>query len=260
MWENVLPGLATGLGSALGGLPFDIFNYQQQKDQQEWQRSMFEQAWNREDNAAQRRVADLKAAGLSPVLAAGGAAATSQAPQISAPQMARTNFFDKMTDGIQVATNLMQQKQQIEATDAQIEKTKAETDNLRQTHSLNPEKFDLQKKIAESGITARDIQTAMKNHDFSIFQKLGIPTNSNGQLQQLINAVLLFMKNKEGISNTVSSNARALAEKVAPSASSAYNSLQKYDDWWMKAWEKLIPGITKDSDYHNQPRRGYGGR
>lgn len=88
--------LAGGIGSSVGNLISQI--YTQNK------------SWSREDNAVQRRMADLRKAGLNPNLAAGSAASSSV---VNAPQLSINP--GQMIDA---ATAVEQIKQQREATKA----------------------------------------------------------------------------------------------------------------------------------------------
>ena len=74
---NVLGGLATGVSSIVGTVDqvkTNDLNFQLQKDELAYQKDLQKIMFAREDNAVQRRVADLKSAGLSPTLAAGSSA------------------------------------------------------------------------------------------------------------------------------------------------------------------------------------------
>lgn len=81
---------------------YDVFsnerNMHYQRQQWQYQKDLQQQIFAREDNAVQRRAADLKAAGFNPLLAAGGAAGTGQAVTASAPNVPglKTSYADYM--------------------------------------------------------------------------------------------------------------------------------------------------------------------
>ena len=118
----------TGLfgASVVGGL-VDTFvgassaskNYKMQKEALEWQKYAQKTAWQREDNAVQRRVADLKAAGMSPVLVAGQGAQASGPIQVTAPQYQKNWSLGQALDKAGMALQLMQGKENIAYTRAQ---------------------------------------------------------------------------------------------------------------------------------------------
>jgi len=113
------------VGSAIGTI-VDLANaernYQNQQNQQAYQRQLQQTMFDREDSSVQRRVADLKAAGLSPVLAAGQGAQAGPVVQSQAPE--RTMSYQKaFTD--QVANQLA--AVQIQSAKANIAKTEADT-------------------------------------------------------------------------------------------------------------------------------------
>ena len=75
-----------GFVGAVGNVGIGLLNYGEMRKQNTWQKHAYEYALAREDTAVQRRAADLRAAGLSPVLAAGQGAQTMTPINISAPQ------------------------------------------------------------------------------------------------------------------------------------------------------------------------------
>lgn len=103
----VLGGAAVGSNLLTG-----LLNYKHQKDVLDWQKDTQQSIFSREDTSIARRVADLKASGLSPVLAAGQGAGTGGVVSVTPPQL-------DLGDNAMVAMNLMKQEADISATRAQ---------------------------------------------------------------------------------------------------------------------------------------------
>jgi len=87
------------------------FNKGMAEDQWAWQQRMSDLMMEREDNAIQRRVKDLEAAGLHPALAAGNAAAASgpQSPvahELSPPKMQKFELFSQILQAQQAQANI----------------------------------------------------------------------------------------------------------------------------------------------------------
>lgn len=103
-------------------------NYQLQKDNLDYQKDLQKIMFAREDNAVRRRVNDLKAAGLSPTLAAGSSAGAGSVVSTTAPQ--KVSDLNGYLALAQVGTMLAnQQKAQTEADIArqQLKQSKLDT-------------------------------------------------------------------------------------------------------------------------------------
>ena len=130
--ESISPMMSglTGIAN-IGGT---IGNYALQREQMAYQRDLQNRLFQREDNAVQRRVADLEAAGLSPVLAAGSSAqagpvVSTVTPHFEALEDVGKKMMDTVGKQADIATNRAQQVvlwQQSQLMREQIKKTQNE--------------------------------------------------------------------------------------------------------------------------------------
>lgn len=175
--------IAAAMGAGVAAnLGVGLLNYGEQREQNTWMRHAQEYTWQREDNAVQRRVADLKAAGLSPVLAAGQGASTGSPIQLTPPKL-------EIGDQAAMALGLMKMKADIDRTEAEKEAIKVQIDK---TINHDIPLTDAQKEATVATKRFTDTNTNKQAWDNDLNQNTGTVSNPSlwGSIVRDANTIL----------------------------------------------------------------------
>lgn len=176
------------------------------KEQYEYQKRLQQTIFSREDNAVQRRVADLKAAGLSPVLAAGSGAGAGQTVSTVAPHAETPEINVGLGEKIQAVLNAKSALQQIQNQkeqnnlvkaqkqyyDAQTAKVAQESANLETANAVQQFNLDVNKQEFADYLYNRqfDVRSGKKITKGYSGGITGIAEQTTDRLNSLGNAVV----------------------------------------------------------------------
>lgn len=154
-------GALAGLGAIEG-----VTNYLNAREQRDYDRHLQGKIFAREDNAVQRRVADLQAAGLSPVLAAGSAAGVGQAIKSSSPEI-------HVSDKIMANLQLLRMEQDISQSEVQKELMRKQMLQADSAILKNDKAMDLM----STQMDKTKAEASLKWHDYDYFKRAKVPSN-----------------------------------------------------------------------------------
>lgn len=224
-WAALGAGLTSGI-SGLANAGVSIANYAQQKRVFEYQKQLQQQIFMREDNAVQRRVKDLQAAGLSPVLAAGSAAGTGGTVSINAPQMGQ---MPDMSTTAKTVMDLITQKQQIAMSEQQMQMIEKQIEKINSDITVN--KINALRGMADTQLlnskkTGQDYDNLIKRVDAINSNDTGVGHDSS--------VVGRTIKDAYGVVNQI----KAISDPVRRQVdASQRNATYQYNSKTQK-WEK----------------------
>ena len=220
----MLTAAAALAGASVGSnLLTGYLNYKQQQDTLAWQKDTQRDIFAREDTSIARRVADLKASGLSPVLAAGQGAGTGGVVSVTPPQL-------NLGDNAMVAMNLLKQEADISATRAQEAYTKLQQQRAEQL--LPAELAQIEAGIKNAN--AQTYKTYMEAKKTKVDADNMTSTGTSGQ-----NIFSQWYRDLFGATNTSFDNIKNTLDSKASGES-------KFKPFWTEEGKKDLKKRTDD--------------
>ena len=185
--------LAAGISATAQQLG-NWYNARQVKKTNAYNEALMRESWQREDTAVQRRVEDLKNAGMSPLLAAGDAAQTSQP---ITTQAAKGSFNIDALQALSLAQSIKESDASIAQKEAETLRINAVTQaQLNENMTFN-EKWELQKAQynAQNFLFQQQGKLAKQENDYYAVKTMAQIDNLTSQTN--LNRINVQYKNAE---------------------------------------------------------------